>query len=60
MPYFGAMVTSLSRSCASGGGGEDRSVAGWPPSSMNYSKPAVVLSTNALADVSPALLCMWR
>src|SRR5215208_4960574 len=61
IPYFGAMDTSLSRSCVSGGGGEEEgSVAGSPPSSMNPSNPAGVLSTSALAGVSPAFLCMWR
>src|SRR3954454_4652095 len=52
------MATSFSRSCASGGGGEEEgAVAGSPPSSMNPSTPAGVLSTSALAGVSPAFLC---
>ena len=39
--------------------GEDGPVAGWPPSSMNSSNLAGVLSTSALAGVPPAFLFMW-
>ena len=42
-----------------GVGGENESLAAWPPSSMNSSNPAGVLSTSALVGVSPAFLCMW-
>src|SRR3954471_21870155 len=53
-PYFWASATILSNSGISGGGGtEDTSVAGSPASSRNFSIPAGVTSTRALAGLSP-------
>lgn len=60
MPYLGATASSRSTSAGVTGGGDERSVASWPTSAKNLSRPDGLTTISIVADSGPLFLKQCR